>query len=207
MEFTRTILVKRGKQAAFAGVFEHPPLDTREVMEPGTYLATEPQRQLKVVALEKVLGPEWRREDFSGVGEIDLRVILRQWGGNEIAAKLTPAWRGGYYMALSSKKSPKDAPVALAMVLNFDSQAAADQFAAVYASGLAQRYKPVHPAWPRQTIRQESRQASATHWATEEGDVWLYVDGSTVVAAESFTAEDAAKIHAALVPVASVAVQ
>ena len=86
MEFTRAVLVKRGTQAAFAGVFQHPPLDTREVMEPGKLiLGGEPQWQLKVVALEKVLGPEWQREDFSGVGEIDLRVILRQWGGSEIA--------------------------------------------------------------------------------------------------------------------------
>jgi hypothetical protein len=188
MEFVRAVLVKRGKQAAFAGVFERPPSDTREIMEPATYLTAEPQPQLKVAPLEKILGRDWRRDDFSGLGEIDLRVILRQWGSNEIAAKLAPAWRGGYYMALTTKKSPKDAPVPLALVLSFASPAAADQFAAVYESSLAQRYKSVQPV-----------AASPHQWTTEEGAVRLYIDGSTVVAAESFTPEDAAKIHAALI--------
>jgi hypothetical protein len=191
MEFARAVLVKRGKQAAFAGVFERPPFDTREIMEPATYLAAEPQPQLKVVPLEKVLGHDWHRDDFSGLGEIDLRVILRQWGGNEIAAKLAPAWRGGYYMALSNKKSPKDAPLPLALVLSFATPGTANQFASVYESSLAQRYKSVQPA-------SSPNQSSPHQWTTEEGAVRLYVDGSRVVAAESFTPEDAAKIHAAL---------
>jgi hypothetical protein len=198
MEFARAVLVKRGKQAAFAGVFEHPPLDTREIMEPATYLGAEPQPQLKVVALEKILGHGWHREDFSGLGEIDLRIILRQWGGDEVAAKLAPAWRGGYYMALSNRKSPKDAakdaakeasqdaPVPLALVLSFATPAAANQFASVYESALAKRYKSVQAA------------ASQHQWSTEEGAVRLYIDGTRVVAAESFTPEDAAKIHTAL---------
>ncbi len=189
MEFSRVVLVERGKQAAFAGVFERPPFDTREIMQPATYLSAEPQPQLKVVPMEKILGSDWRREDFSGLGEIDLRVILRQWGGSEIAAKLAPSWRGGYYMTLTNKKSPKNAPVPLAMVLSFASPAAASQFASVYESSLAHRYKSVQPA------------ASPRQWITEEGAVFLYVDGSTVVAAESFSPEDAAKIHAALIPV------
>ncbi len=62
MEFSRTLLVKHGKQAAFAGVFEHPPFDTREIMQPATYLSAESQPQLKVVPLEKILGPDWRRD-------------------------------------------------------------------------------------------------------------------------------------------------
>jgi hypothetical protein len=189
MEFVRAVLSKRGKPGAFAGVFEHPPFDTREIMEPATYLAAEAQPQLKVVPLERILGSDWRREDLSGIGEIDLRVILRQWGGDEIAAKLAPAWRGGYYMTLIKKKSSKDAPVPLALVIRFASPAAANQFASLYETSLPQRYKSVHPA------------ASPREWNTEEGAVRLYVDGSTVVAAESFTPEDAAKIHSALIPV------
>jgi len=188
MEFVRDILVKRGKQAAFAGVLDNPPLDTHQIMQPAAYLAAQPETQIKVVPLEKVLGSDWQREDFSGLGEIDLRVILRQWGGEEIAGKLAPAWAGGYYMTLTNKKSLTDAPLPLALVLNFTTSTAADQFAAVYQSGLAQRYKLVQPA-------------PAPHqWTTEEGEVRLYVDGSTIIALESFTSGDAARIHDALVP-------
>jgi hypothetical protein len=93
-------------------------------------------------------------------------------------------------MALTNKKSLTDAPLPLALVLNFTSPAAANQFAAVYQSGLAHRYKSVQPA-------------PAPHqWMTEEGEVRLYVDGATVIALESFTSGDAARIHDAIVPAA-----
>ncbi|HVJ04962.1 MAG TPA: hypothetical protein VM578_04785 [Candidatus Saccharimonadales bacterium] len=188
MDFVRAVLTRRGQQAAFAGVLDHPPLDTRQIMEPATYLNHEPQVQFQVVPLEKVLGPNWRRDDFSGIGEVDLRVILRQWGGKDAAAKLSPAWRGGYYMTLANKKSPKDSPTSLALVLNFSSPTAANKFAAIYESALGERYKSVQPA-------------NAPHqWITEEGAARLYIEGSTAIALESFTAEDAAKIHETLKP-------
>jgi hypothetical protein len=186
-DFVRTVLVKRGKQAAFAGVFEHPPLDTHEIMQPAAYLSGEPQTQVKVAPLEKLLGPDWRREDFSGLGEVDLRVILRQWGGNEIAEKLSPAWRGGYYMTVSNKKAPKDAPIPLALVLNFTTPAAANQFAELYQASLSQRYKSVRPA------------QSPHQWTTEEGVIHLYIEGNSVIGLESFTSDEAARIHSAVV--------
>ena len=187
-DFAIAVLEEKGKQAAFAGVFEHPPQDTRQVMEPATYFAAEPQPRLSVAPLEKLLGPDWRREDFSGIGEIDLRVILRQWGGKEVAAKLAPAWRGGYYMALANKKAPKDAPLPLALVLDFATPAEANQFASIYQSALAKRYNSVQAA------------QSPNQWITTEGLVRLSIDGARVIALESFTPDDAAKLHAALIP-------
>ena len=186
-DFVVAILTKRGKPAAFAGALDHPPLDTHQVMEPSAYLSAEPQTQVTVVPLEKILGADWRREDFSGLGEIDLRVILRQWGGNDIAAKLAPAWRGGYYMALYNKKSPQDASLPLALVVNFTTAAAANQFATLYESALAKRFKSVQPA------------KSPRQWTTEEGLVRLYIEGTSAIALESFTPEDAAKLHDALI--------
>lgn len=197
MEFIRAILMQRGKQAAFAGVFAHPPSDTRQIMQPTTYLFAEPQPQIKVAPLDAVLGPGWQRDDVDGIGEIDLNVILRQWGakdgsGKEPDASLTHAWRGGYYMALTQKNAPKDAPISLALVLDFASHDDANRFAAIYQTGLSPRYSSVHPTQiPHQ-------------WDTDQGFVYLYVDGSTVVALESFTPADAAKVHAALLsPAAS----
>ena len=194
-DFSIAVLARKGKHAAFAGVFENPPQDTRQVMEPATYFAAEPQPQLKIVPLEKLLGPEWRREDFSGIGEIDLRVILRQWSGKEMAAKLAPAWRGGYYMALASKKAPggtsNATPLPLALVVNFATPEAAVQFAAIYESELPKRYKSVEAA------------KSPRQWMTEDGNVQLYLEGSSVIALESFTPDDAAKLHAALIPAAT----
>jgi hypothetical protein len=186
--FVRTVLVKRGKQAAFAGVFERPPLNTREIMEPAVYLAAEPQVQLKVLPLEKVLGSGWERGDFSGLGEADLHIIVRQWASKEVATKFAREWRGGYYMALTNKKAPKDVPLPFALVLGFSSPAAANQFASIYQTGLAQRYKSVQPA------------TTSNQWTTDQGTMRLYVASSTVIALESFTPEEAAKLYAALAP-------
>jgi len=185
-DFVVAVMKKRGKQAAFAGVLEKPPLDTHQIMEPGAYLAGEPQVQVKVAPLEKLLGPGWHREDFSGLGEIDLRVILRQWSGKEDAAKLAPAWRGGYYMAVVNKRAPKDSPLPLALVVNFTTPEAAAKFAAIYEAELPKRYKSIQAASaPRQ-------------WTSEEGNVHLYVEGSSVIALESFTRDEEVKIHDAL---------
>jgi len=189
-DFAIAVLKTKGKQAAFAGVFQNPPLDTRQVMEPATYFAAEPQPRINVAPLEKLLGPDWRREDFSGIGEIDLRVILRQWGGKEVAARLAPAWRGGYYMALANQKAPKDAPLPLALVLDFRTPAEASQFASIYASALAKRYDSVQPA------------QSPNQWITTEGLVCLSIDGARFIALESFTPNDAATLRAALIPAA-----
>lgn len=185
-DFVVSVLVKRGKQAAFAGVLEHPPLDTHQIMEPTSYFSGEPQTSIKVVALEKVLGAGWQQVDFSGLGEVDLRVFVRQWSDDATARKLSAAWRGGYYMALANKKAAKDAALPVALVVNFGSPETAAQFAAIYASELPRRYTSVQPKAPRQ-------------WSTEEGTVQLYVEGSSVIALESFTAAEAAKLHEALV--------
>jgi len=187
-DFVVSVMVKRGKQGAFAGVLEHPPLDTHQIMEPNTYLSGERQVSVKVVALEKVLGSGWVREDFSGIGEVDLRVFVRQWSGDKAAAKLSKTWRGGYYMALVNKKAAKDSPLPLALLVNFSSHEAAAQFAAIYEAELPKRYRAVQPA-------------KAPHqWTTDEGVMQLYVEGSSVIALESFSQPEAAKLHDALLP-------
>jgi hypothetical protein len=184
-DFVVRVLVKRGKQAAFSGVMQQPPIDTHQVMEPSMYFSAEPQVQIKVVPLERVLGAKWRREDFGGLGEVDLRVMLLQWSGKAAAAKLAPAWHGGYYMALTNKKD-KNAPLSLALVVNFTNPDAAAQFAKIYEDELPKRYQSLRAAKP------------AHQWMTEDGGVQLFVQDSSVVALESFPAEDAAKARDAL---------
>jgi hypothetical protein len=192
-EFERALLTQRGRPAAFAGVFDHPPTDTRQIMEPTTYLSAEPQPQIKIPALDTVLGPAWQREDVAGIGEIDLSILLRQWGAKDSAGKeaepaLAHSWRGGYYIALSNKNATKPAPLDLALVITFASHEDANRFASIYESALSPRYHDIHPT---QTPHQ---------WTTEDGPICLYIDGATVIALESFSTSDAAKLHQALMP-------
>jgi hypothetical protein len=41
LEFIHQVLLKAGKERAYSGVFKKPPRSTRQIMEPGTYLADE----------------------------------------------------------------------------------------------------------------------------------------------------------------------
>jgi hypothetical protein len=91
-------------------------------------------------------------------------------------------------MALVNKKAPKDAPLPLVLVVNFANPQAAAQFAAIYEAELPKRYKSIQA----EKVPQK--------WMTEEGEVQLYVEGSSVIALESFTSAEAAKLHEALAP-------
>ena len=37
--------------------------------------------------------------DIGVMGELDVRILAELFGGNQIAAQLTPAWDGGIYYA------------------------------------------------------------------------------------------------------------
>jgi hypothetical protein len=167
-------------------------------MEPAAYLSGEPQRTIRVLPVEKVLGSGWRREDFSGLGEVDLRVILRQWSGDE-AAKMASAWRGGYYSVVAQKghapapqgdiKAPKGqgtAPLPLVLVLKFDSPENARKFAAIYEAELPRRYQSVQA------------DKAGGEWITEEGSVRMVIEGSAIIALESFAPADAVRLLPAL---------
>lgn len=200
LEFVRFVQEKSGKEAAFAGVFRRPPADTRQIMQPATYLSAEPQPETKVLPVEDVLGSGWQREDVDGIGEIDLQIMLQQWAGDEIASRLTQAWRGGYYVSLSKKDAPKGTPISLVMVVPLSSPATAGAFARIYSATLATRYKSVQPV-SEAGIEPASAPAHRTllQWITDEGLISLYVEGSTVIALESFSSVEAAKLHAAIV--------
>lgn len=185
LNFVRAVLAARGIHAAFAGVFQQPPANTRQVMQPAIYLAGETLPMATVPALAPALGSGWRTADLSGLGEFDLRVLLLQWGGEAAAAKLTPAWRGGYYLALSPPQASKSTDWPLVLVLHFASEEAAARFAVVYASALPKRYTAV--------VAQGDNV-----WNTAQGRVELVRRGTTVVALESFTAEQAERLRNAV---------
>ena len=55
-EFERQVLVSGGKEKAFTGTLQTPPQDTREIMQPKTYLAGDHVPLLAVPDYDKVLG-------------------------------------------------------------------------------------------------------------------------------------------------------
>src|SRR5581483_2501936 len=141
VEFVVDLLESGGKEKAFAGTFKNPPRTTREIMEPKTYLAGEKLPPMKIPDFEQDF-KDYERFDLGAVGEFDVAVLIDQYAGVERSRQMYPKWRGGYYFAGHSKKD-LNGPLGLLYVSKWASPEWAAQFAAVYASGLTQRYKHV----------------------------------------------------------------
>ena len=138
LNFERELLVKGGKDKAFAGVFRSPPQNTRQVMEPATYLAGENLPQMPVPDIAKLLGKDWEKYDVGSIGEFDVAVMAEIYSGADVAKKISPQWRGGWYYAAKRKNSGE---LALVMVTRWANEQAADDFRRLYDATVGKRYK------------------------------------------------------------------
>lgn len=139
MDFVREVLVKKGKEAAFTGLLEHPPVSTRQIMQPETYLANEAVEPLLIPDLDKLVAPNYQRYDFGEIGEFDVYLLLKQYAPSEDLKKIYPHWRGGYYLAVRAKDAPKD-QIGLLYFSRWDSPEAAESFKKIYLDYVPKRY-------------------------------------------------------------------
>ncbi len=159
LDFIRELLVNRGKEGAYAGVFANPPHSTRQVMEPATYLSGEQLAPLTPPDLDAVVGPGYERYDVGSVGEFDVSVIVQQFGGEGTQAKAERApgepdgkapakpplwthWRGGYYYA-ARRKNAASGQIAMVYVSRWATLEAAGEFATIYRRSIPKRYTGV----------------------------------------------------------------
>lgn len=80
LDFVRTVLQNRGKDAAFKGLLTDPPVDTRQIMQPETYLLHQVVPQLTIPNLDQIVAPNYTRFDFGGMGEFDVYLLAKQYG-------------------------------------------------------------------------------------------------------------------------------
>jgi len=191
LDFEGTVLRKLGKQGAFAGVFKNPPEDTRQIMQPETYLAHEVVPQMKFVNLDKIVGKPYKRYDFGGLGEFDIYLLVKQWVDTRTAKEVSQGWRGGYYLTYR-KKDDKPDVAEMALVTKWPDRAAAEQFARIYAISLKKRYKQVRRL-------DDGSGFKSSKWMTEEGEADIDVVGKLVVATEGFDEALSAKLKQAMV--------
>lgn len=208
LDFERTLLQKKGKEGAYAEVLQHPPLNTREVMQPRVYLAGEHLAPLHPPKLlGKTLGKSWQKVDVGAVGEFDISVMVEQYAGPNVARQLWPQWRGGYYYAAHQKKTPSDR-LALLYLSQWAEPEQATKFAAIYAQSLKKKYKQVEAAGgavppAAQGGLQVSIADATTQWNTEDGPVFVEPHGKFVLVMEGFDPATAARLRAAVVPSAT----
>jgi hypothetical protein len=137
LDFVRTVLANRGKDAAFKGLLTDPPVDTRQIMQPETYLLHQVVPQLTIPNLDQIVAPTYTRFDFGGMGEFDIYLLVKQYGVKD-PPNYYRHWRGGYYYAAQAKTAPKD-QIAMLYFSRWDSPEAASDFARLYLSYLPKR--------------------------------------------------------------------
>ncbi len=184
LDFVRTVLAARGKDAAYSGMLQNPPIDTRQIMQPETYLMKQNVATLVIPGLDQLVAPDYQRFDFGGMGEFDIYLLAKQYGG--APPNYYPHWRGGYYFAAHAKSAPKD-QIAMLYFSRWDSPQAAQDFARLYADYLPKRYKK---AVLQQPVSASGAGAtgvpSAITFETNEGKAALEIQGSDLLILEGF---------------------
>jgi hypothetical protein len=182
-------LLKQGKVKAFGGAFSKPPENTRQVMQPETYVQGESVPPLGIPDIDRMLGSAWQRFDMDSVGEFDISVLAREYGKTVAQARtIATTWRNSYYYASAKKgvKPTKPEDISLLYVSRWSSPQAASNFADVYAGALGMRYKKI-----------ASVEGEKGHWTTEDGDVFLQQQGDVLAITESFDRPTSEKLRSA----------
>jgi len=204
LDFERELLTKGGKEKAFEGVFKHPPQNTRQVMEPATYLAGEKLPDMQIPDIPKILGDDWEKYDVGSIGEFDVAVMAEIYGADD-PKKIYPSWRGGWYYAVKKKSGGE---LGLVMVTKWANVDEAKVFASLYGKSFEKRYKLTgtgggggmggcspdgencRPAAPL------AREANFVD--TTEGQVSVFRNGEIVTSIESLPADVVQKISDAV---------
>jgi len=205
MEFVVKLLQKVGKEKAFAGLLRSPPRTTRQIMQPDTYLAGETIDPMPVPDFKHDF-KDYQKFDIGAMGEFDVAVLIEQYAGKPLSKELYPDWRGGYYYAARPKLNAA-APLGLLYVSRWSSSTTAEEFAAIYAGSLKERYKkaeeagdpaPLEPAIPPSASKDHPKPPplKGRHsWVTEEGAVVIEAQGDTVLVTESLDAAATATLE------------
>jgi hypothetical protein len=185
VKFVAAVLQEGGKQKAFTGVFSNPPSITRQIMEPQTYLSGEVIPPMPLPDFKQDF-KNYDRFDLGSMGEFDVSMLIDQYASVEKSQALYPSWRGGYYYSVLPKGNPS-APLGFVYVSRWADTEKAEEFGAIYAGALKQRYKQVKAGGDGE--RDDSAKLDALSgkhlWQTEDGAVVIEVEGDTVMVSES----------------------
>jgi len=201
--FEGELLHKGGKQMAFAGAFTRPPRNSHEVLQPEAYIQGEKLAPVRIPDMREALGGQYDVYDSGGIGELDVRALLKQYGERKIADDVAAAWQGGAFVAFRRKDkaaevSASTGDLALLYVSRWKTPQAAERFAHFYAGAVSQRY---HTATAQDVPACSGANCpvSMAQITTEEGPVIVeHWDDNSVIVSESFDTATAAKLHTAL---------
>jgi len=198
--FEGELLHKGGKEMAFAGVFQRPPRNSHEVLQPEAYIQGEKLPTVGIPDMKDVLHDEYEAYDSGGIGELDVRALLKQYGERKIADDVSSAWQGGEYVTFRRKAAvpANTGDLALLYVSKWKTHEAAERFARFYAGAVLQRYQNA-TAQAVPACSEKRCPVGVAQYATDEGPVIVELwQDNTVTVSESFDIETAAKLHGVL---------
>jgi hypothetical protein len=200
LDFVRAVWTAKGREAAFAGLLDHPPSSTYEIMTPSVYLNHGPVPLLRMPGIHSLIDPLYRPYDIGVMGEFDVQVMAELFGGPQMAEALAPAWRGGIYYAAQQKaaktQATQDSPASLALLYlsRWSTPQAALAFANMYAREIPRKYDHAVVV-PADSSDAGDASIVTRIWNTSEGPVLVVVSGKTVFISESFPLELARKLE------------
>jgi hypothetical protein len=203
LSFEQAILVKGGRQAAFAGVLANPPSSSFEIMHPEAYMVHAPVPVLRLPDIHPLLDAEYTPYDLGVMGELDVRILTELFGGREMATALAPEWNGGIYYAAQRKSAvtaaekESTASIGLLYYSQWKNEDSARSFLRVYAAQIPRKYSNV----VRRT--QDEVDESEQVYSTSEGDVLLSISGTGVFIGEGFSLPLARKLRDSIASVQS----
>jgi hypothetical protein len=200
LNFEQAILVKAGKEAAFAGVLANPPSSSFEIMHPEAYMAHAPVPVVRLPDIHPLLDPEYTPYDIGVMGELDVRILIELFGGREMADALAPAWNGGAYFAAQRKSATaaeKESTASLGLIYysHWKNRDSARSFMHIYSAQIPRKYSNVV-----ERVKDEADETEQVY-STSEGDVLISLSGTGVFVGEGFDLALARKLRDTIVSV------
>ena len=195
LSFEHALLAQpNGRQLAFAGVLDHPPTSSFEVMHPQAYLAKAPVPSLRLPDVHGLLDAQYEPYDVGEMGELDVQIMASLFGGPEIATALTPQWNGGVYYAAQRRTSSgaeksSTASLGVFYLSQWHTAEAATGFARIYEAELGRKYETLKE---RKADEEDSREEVFT---SNEGDVLISRSGDMLFISEGFPLATARKLR------------
>ncbi len=191
LSFEQDIWMDKGQTAAFAGMLDHPPTSTWEIINPRVF----EERKVPAIPLLPDIHPlvdkTYRPYDIGQVGQLDLHILTRLFGGDEASRDLTPAWDGGIYWAgqrldATPAEQKTTRSISLFYLSAWKSEASAQAFAQLYADSLGRKYSGLHKEEAAQTPAGAPAGTVEQVYTTDEGPVAITTRGKLVFVSESF---------------------
>ncbi len=183
-DFTLRAYQRANGFAGLDAAFRDPPASTEQVLHPEKYVAREAPVEVALPDLAAAMGDGWRQVGSNVLGELDVRILLEQYGDRGSAVRAANGWGGDRWQLLE-----KDGRQAVVLRTTWDSDGDAREFFDTYGQGLRNRF-----AGARQQEATPTRQALTALATASE----LRLSGREVLAVISFDRPSAEALAAAV---------